>query len=287
MRTEQESLKSAGPSASANPSSFTPAQSASTSEAAEESAPVMPTASTSLELAQKTLAGLWKQLPELTAKFTDQHPEVIRLKKEIADWEATVQRLSKERVASAELDSHLKAISVEIEGERRESSDLHRRIRQVQGQISQVPVREQELAELVRRHENAKTNFQSLLRKTQGSELASNLEQHQGGERFRLLDPATLPKKPERRAKIVLVGWILAFVVGAGLTFLREMFDETVHRALDLEPYRWVPVLARIPTIRPAGEEHLRRRRRKLEVIAVAAMLVISLASGAQTYLQR
>jgi len=78
-----------------------------------------------------------------------------------------------------------------------------------------------------------------------------------------------------------------AAAAGAGVIFLREVFDGTVHRPLDLEAYRSVPVLTRIPTIRSEGDERRRRLRGRLEVVAVAAMLLISLASGAQTYLQR
>jgi polysaccharide biosynthesis transport protein len=289
MRSQQEALKyisalpaPADPAGSA-PAATTPVKPDST--APQPSAAPKP-AATSLELARATLAGLWRHLNEISSKYTDMHPEVVRLKKEVSDWEAAVQRLEKEKLASAEVDSRLKATLAEIENGRRESEELRRRIRDVQAQLGQTPVREQELAELTRQHENAKANYQSLLQKKMGSELASNLEERQAGERFRLLDPASLPKKPEGRSKIVLIGWVLAFGAGAAAMFLRQALDRSVHTPMDLEPYQWVPVLARIPTLRTAADELRLRRRHRLEAVAVAAMVLIALASGAHTYLQ-
>jgi len=243
-------------------------------------------ASTTLSLAVSTLQDLWKQLNEASKTFTDKHPDVQRLKKEIADWENVVQRLKLERISSAETELRLKAILLEIENGKRDSEVLRRRIREVQGQVSQTPVREQELAEITRQHENAKANFQSLLQKKNGSELSSNLEERQGGERFRLLDPASFPKKPEARQKIIIGCWAFAFAVGAGLTLLREMLDPTIHKQGDLTPFDNVPILARIPTLRIEREEKRRKLLLKVEVATVSVFLLLALASGAQTYLQ-
>lgn len=240
----------------------------------------------SFEAARSTLANLYQQLRALSAKFTDQHPEIVRLKKEIADWEATVDRLNKQRAADVEIASRLKSVIAEIQSERRQGTELRARISRVQTQLSQTPVREQEMAELNRSYENAKANVRSLLEKKQSSELASNLEERQGGERFRLLDPATLPKKAEGRTKIVMAGWAVGLVLGAGLVFLLEMLDSTVHKPADLQALEWVPVLARIPKFRTDREQKRRRLRLKFEVVAVAVLVVVALASGTHTYLQ-
>jgi len=156
----------------------------------------------------------------------------------------------------------------------------------VQFRLSQTPVREQELAELTRRQDNVRSHFQSLLQKKLGSELASNLEERQGGEQFRLLDPASLPKKPEGRAKIVLIGWVLGAALGAGLVLVREWSDPSVHSKTHLAPYQLIPVLAKIPTVRTAREENRRRLVWKIEAFVVAVMMLIALGTGAHVYLR-
>ena len=248
----------------------------------------MAPSSSSLPLAEATLADLWKQLNALSGKFTDRHPEVVRLKKEIADWEVAVQRLRSERMPLAEIDSRLKSIQAEVENGKRESEDLRKRIREVQNRLNMTPVREQELAGVVRQYESARTQYQSLLQKKMGSELASNLEQRQGGEQFRLLDPASLPKRPEPgRLKIIALGWVLGVGLGVVLTALREFADKTVHRESDLESYDSIEVLARIPTLRTANEQGRQKLLRTVEVAALTLVTLVSLGTGAHTFLNR
>lgn len=245
-----------------------------------------PEASGSLRLAEETLADLWKQLSDLSTTLTDAHPRIVALKRQIADWESTVQRLKAEHMAAAELESRVKSVQTEIVSLKREGEDLRGRIREVQFRLSQTPVREQELAELTRRQDNVRSHFQSLLQKKLGSELASNLEERQGGEQFRLLDPASLPKKPEGRAKIVLIGWVLGAALGAGLVLVREWSDPSVHSKTHLAPYQLIPVLAKIPTVRTAREENRRRLVWKIEAFVVAVMMLIALGTGAHVYLR-
>lgn len=240
----------------------------------------------SLALAETTLASLWNQLHDSTARLTDKHPEVIALKKEIADWEASVRRLKAERSASSDAASRLKAIQVEIEAEKRESRNLRERIAEVQARIGQTPVREAEIAELARRHDNARTHYQSLLQKKLGSELASNLEQRQGGEQFRLLDPASAPKRPEGRSKVVIAGWVLGAVLGMALLVLGDLTDQSVRRPADMEALKRFPMLVRIPTIRSFEERNRQRHRLTLEVAAIALMVLVSLGTGVHVYLQ-
>jgi succinoglycan biosynthesis transport protein ExoP len=256
-------------------------------EASSSTGSVSP-GSSSLPLAEATLADLWKQLNALSGKFTDRHPEIVRLKREIADWETAVQRLRGERMPLAEIDSRLKAIQAEIESGKRESDDLRKRLPELQNRLNMTPVREQELAGVMRQYESARTQYQSLLQKKMGSELASNLEQRQGGEQFRLLDPASLPKRPEPgRLKIIILGWVLGFGVGVALTVMRESTDETVHRESDLEAHDSIDVLARIPTLRTKSERSRQNLLRTVEVVALTLVTLVSLGTGAHTFLNR
>jgi succinoglycan biosynthesis transport protein ExoP len=241
----------------------------------------------SLPLAEATLADLWKRLNEASAKFTERHPEVMRLKKEVADWEATIQRLRSERMPLAEMDSKLKALQTEIENGKRDGADIRNRIRDVQNRLNMTPVREQELAGVTRQYESARTQYQSLLQKKMGSELASNLEQRQGGEQFRLLDPASLPKRPEPgRLKIILVGWALGAGLGIALVVLKEFMDTTIHRDSDLEARDLIDVLIRIPTLTTANDQRQQKFRRTVEIVALTLVTLISLGTVAHTILK-
>jgi succinoglycan biosynthesis transport protein ExoP len=222
----------------------------------------------------------------LTGKFTERHPDVLRLKKEIADWEAAVQRLRSAHLPLAEIDSKLKALQSEIENGKREGEEIRGRIREVQNRLNLTPVREQELAGVNRQYESARTQYQSLLQKKMGSELASNLEQRQGGEQFRLLDPANLPKRPEPgRLKIIIIGWVLGAGLGIALIVLKEFLDNTIHRDSDLEARDLVDVLVRIPTLTTAKDQSRQKLFRTVEVAGITLVTLVSLGTAVHTIL--
>jgi succinoglycan biosynthesis transport protein ExoP len=266
-------------------SQYEAVRSPSTSEDTTESGRVSAGAS-SLPLAESTLADLWQQLNALTGKFTERHPDVLRLKKEIADWEAAVQRLRSAHLPLAEIDSKLKALQSEIENGKREGEEIRGRIREVQNRLNLTPVREQELAGVNRQYESARTQYQSLLQKKMGSELASNLEQRQGGEQFRLLDPANLPKRPEPgRLKIIIIGWVLGAGLGIALIVLKEFLDNTIHRDSDLEARDLVDVLVRIPTLTTAKDQSRQKLFRTVEVAGITLVTLVSLGTAVHTIL--
>ena len=80
---------------------------------------------------------------------------------------------------------------------------------------------------------------------------AEDVARKQGGERFSVLYPATLPTVPESpnilRLLIMAVG--LGFALGAGLVVVREFLDRSVHDARSLQTEFEIPVLGEIPRI--------------------------------------
>jgi succinoglycan biosynthesis transport protein ExoP len=246
------------------------------------------------------LSDLQKQLAEAEAKYTPEHPDVVRLRQQLEQWkarhrkaEAGVGSGSRAGVglagkpALAEVESRLKALNVEIQSQKKEMEELSRKIREYQARLSMTPLREQQLAEVLRSYQNSKENYQSLLQKRMQSELATSLEKRQQGEQFRILDPPSLPQKPAEpnRPKIVLIGWALGLGVGAGLAALREFTDRTLHSEKEVSRHTGVPVLAGIPVLRSGQEEARRKRRLLLEVASVTVLLLISVVSGIYTAL--
>src|SRR5258708_602259 len=174
------------------------------------------------------------------AKYTEQHPVMIQITREMAEWDKRIAELDKtEQAAPAastdgpttatgtparspadtalvEIDSRLKAVEAQIASYRKEEETLKERVKSVQAHLNLTPLREQQLSDVTRTYENSRANYQSLLQKKMQSELASNLEKRQQGEQFRVLDPASLPHRGQGRLPIILAGWALAFFLGFG-----------------------------------------------------------------------
>jgi polysaccharide chain length determinant protein (PEP-CTERM system associated) len=255
--------------------------------------------------ADAQIRDLRKQLTDLEAKYTVRHPDVDRLRDQIADWEQSRNQLELDRdsapstgasttaapsprpVALAEVEGRLKALQVEIEHYQAGAKQLRDQMADIESRLKMTPVREQQLAEVTRNYENSKQNYESLLQKKLQSELATNLEKRQQGERFRIIDPPNLPLKPSQpnRLEIITIGWALGLCVGLGLTALKEISDETVHNERSLLESIQLPILVHIPVLRSRRERIRLRLSRLGEVMATVLILVLSVGMGIYTYL--
>src|SRR5438045_4299441 len=178
------------------------------------------------------------QLAEASSRYTPAHPDVVRLKQEIAGAErqkAALQQSGKTdgrpRTSNAELQGmsaymqlqgQIQANRLEIENHKAGIKQLEVDIERYQGRLNFTPVREQQLTALTRDYEQSKTNYESLLAKKQQSELATNLEKRQEGQQFRMIDPPSLPQKPyfPNRMIVSLGSIVFGLIAGAGLAAL-------------------------------------------------------------------
>jgi succinoglycan biosynthesis transport protein ExoP len=74
---------------------------------------------------------------------------------------------------------------------------LQAKVTDYQARLNQEPVREQQLSDLTRGYDQSKANYDELLKKKNESAMATSMELLQQGERFRIIDPPSLPMKPD------------------------------------------------------------------------------------------
>src|SRR5262249_54498194 len=131
----------------------------------------------------------------------------------------------------AQLQSQLQANSAEIGNRERAISEITNRINDYQGRLNQEPVREQELADLTRGYDQSKANYDDLLKKKNGSAMATSMELMQQGERFRIIDPPSLPQKPDfpNRLKFCGIGLGVGLALGVVVAGAFEMLDAKVY----------------------------------------------------------
>ena len=151
------------------------------------------------------------QLADLSSHYTDRHPDVRKLKDQIA----TTEKMRAQMVASlktkgeggadaqdgpaprettdirdapmAQLQGQLHANETEIANRERGIATLKAKVGDYQTRLNQEPVREQQLADLTRGYDQSKANFDDLLKKLKESTMATSMELQQQGERFRFL----------------------------------------------------------------------------------------------------
>ena len=240
------------------------------------------------------------QLAELTAKYTERHPDVIRLSQEVDQLEKklavtpmSLRKLNqneknssndrtyrllagREREESLVLRAQVVSTEAEIDALKRDRETIKRKIAVLQAKVDRVPRHEQELIALTRDYDNLKVLYNDLLKKKLEANIAEDLESRQKGEQFQILDPANLPEKPFKpnKRKILLLALLLASGLGFGGAIVIEGGDQTLRGAKDFQHYFNLKIFACIPDI--DEEAHAHRKTLKLGVILGAVLLFLA-----------
>jgi len=133
-------------------------------------------------------------------------------------------------------------------------SDRQRVLREmasVQARLSQLPMREQQIAGIARDYETSKANYQSLLDKKLSAEMAAEMELNQKSESFRVLDAARIPEKAIKpdRLLLALCGWGLGLALATGIGLVIEFNKNVLLGEWELPAD--TPILGRVPRIVP------------------------------------
>jgi polysaccharide chain length determinant protein (PEP-CTERM system associated) len=205
------------------------------------------------------VADLRRQLAALRSRYTEEHPDVQRLAARLARMEArmaeaaSTSRPASDEPAVAAAREQLDRANGEVKRLEDKRASLEGQIAVLRGNIGETPRTEQELATLTRDYEKLNENYTALLTKQMEAQLAGRLERRWKGDRFRVLDPASLPERPYFPKVWMIVGLGIAsgLFVGLLVAVLFEYFDSTVKDIRDLEVLQGFPVLAAIPPIGP------------------------------------
>jgi uncharacterized protein involved in exopolysaccharide biosynthesis len=231
------------------------------------------------------------QLEELLTRYSDKHPDIIRLKSEIQSVEAEIQLRQSQIKVSASPDipvgnplqqtiaKQIGDVSVEIHATHKTNEVLRSQIAAYQTRVDNTPIRAIELAKISRTYEITLKKYQDLLAKSFDSQLSQNMEKEQKGERFRLVDAAYLPENPvgPHRLVILVFGLFAGLAGGVGLAFLQENMDTSFKRVDDLEGYVSLPLLATLPAVITRGSVLDQRRSQQILVLASVGVLALGL----------
>ena len=236
-----------------------------------------------LERSEASLANveaLRDSLANLQARFSEKHPDVLRLKQTIATMEGRLE--DKKSAPLAQADPEEIAVNAEIRRLKSELERVHRDIAIYQQRIENTPKREQELLSISRDYETTSNQYSSLLKRLGEANLADSLEQRQKAERFRLLEQALYPTKPAapNRGLLIMIALALSLGLAALGILLGEMFDTSFHRVEDLKAFITTPVLVTIPRIVTVQDKTNSRRTQILGATALAISLILVIGAS-------
>lgn len=222
------------------------------------------------------LPALEDQLATLRSRYTDQYPDVVRLKQQIA----ALKRLQNDRAAttpdSSDSQSDPSGDST-IKSYQDEDSRLRTEIAGYQARLENMPVREQQLQSLMQGYAETQDVYSQLLKRYE----QTPLPQSPGGQ-YRVLERAVTPTDPSgpNRLRLLLLCLVASLGLAAGLVFLLEQLDPTFHSVDELRAFSRVPVLANIPQI--ITRQDVWRSRLRFGTAAISVLvLTLVVAQGA------
>ncbi len=244
-------------------------------------------------IGKERLIELEMNLVRLKTRYSDQHPDIIKAKSEIAELEKKIKNPGGETIEDDadspigqarsdrsdnplynNITAQLASTRAEIDSLKRQIAALEKRRLKYQDRVANSPRVEEGFRAIIGSRSNLQAKYDDLMKKHMETKIAAGLEKDQMGERFTLIDPASLPVKPIKPnvPAIIFIGLVLGLGGGIGTVALREYSDPSVRSVETLARATGITVLASIPEILTAGD--IARRTKKRIAWAVSTLLL-------------
>ena len=238
------------------------------------------------------LAQLQNELSSLQNKYSESHPDIKRLTREIdaLKKEVAADALFQPEKNMDEISNPLyRQIKIKIDISEKELArintervQMQNQVVDYQGRVSRTHEVQRSYDNLTRDYENTKRKYQELRAKQLEADVAQNLESENKAESFSLIEPPLRPTEAVKpnRPKLLLMGLFISGAISVGLVLLAEMLDPAVRSVKDITRITGAEPLAVIPLMLTAEDYSKKNKSRKHLVIAaiifaVAAVVIV------------
>ena len=201
----------------------------------------------------------------LQGKYSDNHPDVKRLKRQIESLELEVEQSVNTNDATPtqyrsplylKIQSNIKSSEREINRLLVAKKELKEKLALFEKRVADTHQVKRAYDDLIRDYDNNMAKYQELKSKELQAQLAKNLESENKGESFTLIEPPRVPGKPEKpnRPKIFVLGVAGSIAVGVGLALLFEFLVGGVRGYDKIRKITGTAPLVVIPILTVKGE---------------------------------
>jgi len=222
-------------------------------------------------------------LAKLQRQYSDKYPDIITTKQEIENTKKQLAELGPRsgKPAPAQAPRGI-ATDSDLAALKAEDQRLRQMITAYQARVEMAPEREQELQQLSRDYRATREMYDAVLKRYHDAEAAVDVERLRAGAEFQILEPAVPAREPAapNRAKLILLGVVLACAATGAAVMLAEQLDTSFHGVDDLRSFSKLPVLVTIPEITTRADRTRRRWRMRLATCAgvLGLFLIVGVA---------
>ena len=238
------------------------------------------------------LTRLRNRLPILLSKYTENHPEVKKVRAQIEKMEAepwtTGTGSTSEAAKSArsgdsvagrsvmQYEAQIKNYDAQIAALTKANEEIQKQAQQLQKWVEAAPNREAEWSSLTRDYEVLKKQYDKLVEKNLQAQSALNQARRQQAGQFRIEDSARFPETPFQPNFRRIMGASIVFTAGvaAVVVLFSAFFDQSFRIPVDVENYLKLPVVSIVSYI-PTERE--KKRARIMFIVKALALFLAGL----------
>ncbi|MGF6496033.1 polysaccharide chain length determinant protein (PEP-CTERM system associated) [Luteibacter sp. 621] len=244
---------------------------------------------------QTQLADLQGQLDKLLLNYTDDYPDVIRLRHQIEDVRRQMASADATRAVgggtpvdhTVAMNPVYQQMRIQLAQTRADAAASSARVGASESMLQaelerskRIANSENVVAELTRDYNVNRDVYQDLLKRRENARVSMNLDAEQRGLTFLVQNPAVMPLVPSglRFMHFGLAGLALALAVPLGLLFMVARFDPRVRSVAQLERATGFPVLATVPfypTPRDRRRSHVQNMMLGMIVLGVGMVYLL------------
>ena len=215
---------------------------------------------------EQELAAKQSELVSLQARYTADHPDVVKVKADIRDLQRRIDDAKRAQGASvaiqppagadaaaqdsAQLQAQIRSLDAQIVEKTRDRDRLQQDIQTVQAQLESAPVMQMEYAELKSGADAAKIAYDGWVAKQQEFQKSLNAQEPANGPALVASGQPSVALSFPVRWQFSLAGAASGLALGLFLVLVGEWRDKTLRTKEDVQYFLALPTLAVIP---PAG----------------------------------
>lgn len=228
-------------------------------------------------------------LAEARQRYSEDHPDVRRITRNISALEARIaagetadRSVAADSPIAIQLQAQLNATDTQIGALQTRSTELRARMNQLEERLSLAPQVEREYQTVTRDLASARAKYEELVKRRMDSEVSEAAIAGGRADKFRVVQAPSVPAVPAKpkRLALLMIGWVLACVIAVSITVAMEAMDQTVRGSRDVRDILGVTPLAAVPLIANTLAVDARKRRLlRLSVCAAAGVIAAYLIS--------
>jgi len=223
----------------------------------------------------------------LQGKYSENHPDIKRLKRQIETLEEELatdtsdKKIEKSQYKSPlylKINSKIDSTEREIKRLFSRKSDIRKKLEVFEKRVAETHQVKRAYDDLIRDYDNNLAKYKELRAKELQASLAQNLEAENKGESFTLIEPPLVAIKPEKpnRPKIFIMGVIASIGVGLGLALLFDMLVGGVRGYNEIGRILGASPLVVVPLLTSKKETLKKVRNRYKRVYWLTASMVVA-----------